>query len=177
MATTTVDSGSYLSGLSTKFSRGWADFRLGYAREPMKYSLLIAAVIILGLLVVYPIWLLFQFSIVDPKGGLTAANYIEVTQRKDLFNALLNTLLLGVLVPLGCLLLGLPMAWMVSRTNMPGKLFVRAFAGIAFVIPSFIGMIIQDALKTFDRSLQLLFRAALLFFVPLNQVIELIDKD
>ena len=141
MATTTVDSGSYLNGLSTKFSRGWADFRLGYAREPMKYSLLIAAVIILGLLVVYPIWLLFQFSIVDPKGGLTAANYIEVTQRKDLFNALLNTLLLGVLVPLGCLLLGLPMAWMVSRTNMPGKLFVRAFAGIAFVIPSFIGTI------------------------------------
>ena len=31
------------------------------------------------------------------------------------------------------------MAWLVSRTNMPGKLMVKAFAGIAFVIPSFIG--------------------------------------
>ena len=95
MATTTVDTGSVLGGLGAKFSRGWADFRLGYAREPMKYSLLIAAVIILALLVVYPVWLLFQFSIVDPKGGLTAANYVEVMQRKDLFTALLNTLLLG----------------------------------------------------------------------------------
>ena len=141
MATTTIDAGSFLNGLGARISQGWADFRLGYAREPMKYSLLFAAVIILGLLVIYPVWLLFQFSIVDPQGGLTAKNYVEVLQREDLFKALMNSLLLGVTVPLGCLLLGLPMAWMVSRTNMPGKLFVRAFAGIAFVIPSFIGTI------------------------------------
>ncbi len=139
--TTTVEPGSFLSGIGDRFLRGWADFRLGYAREPMKYTLLFAAVIILGMLVIYPVWLLFQFSIIDPKGGLTAQNYVEVMQRKDLFKALMNSLMLGVVVPAGCLLLGLPMAWMVSRTNMPGKLFVRAFSGIAFVIPSFIGTI------------------------------------
>ena len=66
--TTTVEPGSYLSGIGDRFLRGWADFRLGYAREPMKYTLLFAAVIILGMLVIYPVWLLFQFSIIDPKG-------------------------------------------------------------------------------------------------------------
>lgn len=141
MATTTIESGTIFNGIGVRIARGWADFRLGYVREPMKYSILIAAVVVLGLLVIYPVWLLFQFSIVDPKGGLTVRNYIEVLQRKDLFDALLNSLFLGVAVPLGCLTLGLPIAWMVSRTNMPGKLFVRAFAGIAFVIPSFIGTI------------------------------------
>ena len=45
--TTTVEPGSYLSGIGDRFVRGWSDFRLGYAREPMKYTLLFAAVIIL----------------------------------------------------------------------------------------------------------------------------------
>lgn len=139
MAITTAVAPSFLNGFGVRLSQGWADFRLGYAREPAKYTILFAAVVILGLLVIYPVWLLFHFSIVDPKGGFTAQNYMEVFQRKDLYDALMNTLMLGVLVPLGCLLLGLPMAWLVARTNMPGKLLVKAFAGIAFVIPSFIG--------------------------------------
>jgi iron(III) transport system permease protein len=142
MATTTVvEGGLSLNGLVAWFAHRWDGFRIGMAREPAKYTIMLTAVALLAALVIYPVYLLFEFSILTPKGELTIQNYVEVFTRKGLIEALMNSLMLGFFVPLGCLVLGLPMAWMVSRTNMPGKLFVRAFAGIAFVIPSFIGSI------------------------------------
>jgi len=109
--------------------------------EPLKYAVLVLSALFLIVLVAYPMFLLFKFSLLTKAGDFTFGNYIEAFDRPGLFRALKNSFILAIFVPIGCLGLGLPMAWAVSRTNMPFKLLIRALSGIAFVIPSFIGSI------------------------------------
>ena len=141
MATATWNGGgqlqSYMRTLDIKRREMAAEIR----HEPIKYVVLVLAAAFLIVLVAYPMFLLFKFSLLTKTGEFTFGNYIEAFDRPGLFRALKNSLILAVTVPVGCMALGLPMAWAVSRTNMPFKLLIRALSGIAFVIPSFIGSI------------------------------------
>ncbi|MFQ5658357.1 MAG: ABC transporter permease [Candidatus Methylomirabilales bacterium] len=141
MATTTGNGEGQLLGLIRKFELGLRDFKTEARHEPVKYIVMILCAVFLLGLVCYPMFLLFRFSLLSESGSLTLNNYFEVLDRPGLFRALKNSFILGIFVPIGCMALGLPMAWAVSRTNMPLKTLVRALSGIAFVIPSFIGSI------------------------------------
>ena len=46
-----------------------------------------------------------------------------------------------VYVTAGCLSVGVPLAWLVARTDVPAKLCLRAGIAVAFIIPSFINVI------------------------------------
>jgi iron(III) transport system permease protein len=141
MATTAIDSGRALSGLGRRVALGYEESLTTIRREPIKYIVILTAVAALAVLVCYPVYLLFEFSLYDDAGKFTLSNYWAVFTRDGLVSALMNSLILAFFVPLSCLLLGLPMAWFVSRTDMPFKGLVRAFAGIAFIVPSFIAVI------------------------------------
>jgi iron(III) transport system permease protein len=73
--------------------------------------------------------------------GYTLANYLAAFGDKLQLTALENSLLLGAGVAALAAVFGVPIAWAVSRTDMPGKDLVRLMVLGAFVIPPYLGAI------------------------------------
>jgi iron(III) transport system permease protein len=109
--------------------------------EPLTllWGLLAAA---LAFLVINPLLRLFASSLQDVEtGAWTLANYAIAYGRPRYVQALWNALMLGGCVTALCLVLAVPMAWAVSRTDMPGKGTVRLLIMAAFVTPPYLGAI------------------------------------
>ncbi|MDA7415970.1 iron ABC transporter permease [Xenophilus arseniciresistens] len=103
------------------------------------FGSLIAALIFL---VANPILRLVWDSIgVVDGAGVTLDHYIAAFGRSRHVQAMLNSLYLGGAVTLIALLLGVPLALAVSRTNMPGRGLAHLSVLAAFVMPNFLGAI------------------------------------
>jgi len=74
-------------------------------------------------------------------GALTLANYAKAFGHPRHLTALTNTALLGLAVSVACVLIAVPLAWGVSRTDMPMKNAVRVMVVAAFVLPPYLGAI------------------------------------
>jgi iron(III) transport system permease protein len=74
-------------------------------------------------------------------GRFTLANYAQAYGRLRHLQAILNSLELGIGVALLAGLFGVPLAWAISRTDMPAKGFVRLMVLGAFIIPPYLGAI------------------------------------
>jgi iron(III) transport system permease protein len=98
------------------------------------------ALLVAGL-IVYPLGLILVHSFQAEGGGAGLSQYRELLANRDVGAAAKMSSWLMLDVAIGCLALGVPLAWLVARTDMPGKVFVQAAAAIAFVIPSFINVI------------------------------------
>lgn len=109
--------------------------------EPLTLVWVLLAVV-LAFLVINPILRLVLSSLqaVDT-GDWTLANYTIAYGRPRYIQALWNALMLGVCVTALCLLLAVPMAWAVSRTDMPGKGVIKLMTLAAFVTPPYLGAI------------------------------------
>lgn len=102
----------------------------------------IAMIAILIFLIASPMVRLVVSSFQDPETGrLTWANYIEAYGRARHLQALWNTLVFGAGVAVLACLFGVPLAWAISRTDMPAKTFVRLMVFGAFIIPPYLGAI------------------------------------
>lgn len=69
------------------------------------------------------------------------ANYSAVFKNENTLKAIFNTLLLSTCVGFCCLLLGVPLSWLFSRTNLPFKQHFRSIFCLPYVIPPFVGAI------------------------------------
>jgi iron(III) transport system permease protein len=98
-------------------------------------------VLVLVVLVVNPLARLLWVSFQDADGGLTLANYASAYGRWRYVEALLNSLIVGLAVGALCLVFGVPMAWAVSRTDMPGKGLVWAAILGTFIVPNYLGAV------------------------------------
>ena len=91
------------------------------------------------------------FLIVVPVGGLLwkslelpatdgrgLDNYGEVLTRSSVLEAIFNSFWIGTATTIGALLIAVPFAFLVSRTDMPGRRFFRSVAVLTFAAPSFI---------------------------------------
>jgi iron(III) transport system permease protein len=109
--------------------------------EPsMLLWLLLAAVLIF--LVASPMVRLLVSSFQEPDTGrLTLANYRDAYFNVRHLEALGNSLVLGTGVALMAALFGVPIAWSISRTDMPAKGFVRVMVLGAFITPPYLGAI------------------------------------
>src|SRR5688500_2844218 len=97
-------------------------------------------VIILVVLVVHPLARLVIGSLIDPNtGALTFANFAAAYGRARYVAALGNSVMLGLAVTALCVAVAVPMAWAVSRTDMPGKTLVRVLTLGAFITPPYLG--------------------------------------
>jgi iron(III) transport system permease protein len=92
----------------------------------------------LAVLVAAPLAILL-YSAVRAPAGFTGAHFAEAfgeaIYRGPVWNSLVYATSVGVL----SVLVGAPMAWLVGRTDMPGKALVRTLTIAAFVTPSFLG--------------------------------------
>src|SRR2546425_564714 len=104
----------------------------------MKSTVLWASVTAaLAVLVLLPLgWLVVKSF--QTEAGLSLANYAAIGSQKAFRAATVNSLVFGVAASLIGLVLGAPMAWAVSRTNMPLRGLVRAGVLGAFVTPGFV---------------------------------------
>ncbi|GAB3761546.1 iron ABC transporter permease [Ramlibacter monticola] len=101
----------------------------------------LAAIAVLVFLVVNPLVRLFAVSFQDANGAFTLANYVGAYGRSRHIEALLNSLVLGVSAGALCLLFGVPMAWALSRTDMPCKGLVWIAILGTFIIPPYLGAV------------------------------------
>jgi iron(III) transport system permease protein len=98
-----------------------------------------ALALVLVLLVGNPLLRLIVISFQDASGAFTLGNYVEIVSRWRYIVGYRNSLALGFSVACLCLLLAVPMAWGVSRTNMPCKNLIQILVLATFVTPPFLG--------------------------------------
>lgn len=89
-------------------------------------------------LVVIPLVGLVWNSFSLPEGGRGFDNYGEVLSREDIWAAIRNSFVIAIGTTVGCLLLAVPFAYLVSRTDMPGRNFFRSVVVLTFAAPGFI---------------------------------------
>ena len=108
-------------------------------RSYVVWLLLIA---LLLLLVINPLARLLWASFQHPEtGAFTLENYVAAYGRWRHVEALVNSLVIGVAVALLCTVFGVPMAWAVSRTDMPAKGLVWAAVLGTFIMPNYLGAV------------------------------------
>ncbi|HET7848702.1 MAG TPA: iron ABC transporter permease [Pseudolabrys sp.] len=96
-----------------------------------------AAVVCLVILVVLPLCSLFIGSIRTPD-GLSFGFFREAASGRLYRQALINSLILGAWTGLFSVLIGVPLAWAISRTNVPAKPFIRVTATLSYLSPPFL---------------------------------------
>jgi len=100
----------------------------------------IGAVVVLAILVIVPIgWLLLISLQHVETGGFTLGNYVEAFTKSIYLRPIVNSFVLATSVATLAALIGTPLAWLIARTDMPGRSGLRALITAAFVTPSFIG--------------------------------------
>jgi iron(III) transport system permease protein len=116
--------------------RTWA----GRAHFGSRQVVLIATVVLLLILVVFPLFELLRRSFIAD-GHVSLANYATVLQDRANYAPFLNTLLLGALTVVCSLLIAVPAAWLIARSDVAAKQLVETLFVVPFIIPPFVGAI------------------------------------
>ncbi len=102
--------------------------------------ILLAAILVF--LVVNPLFQLVNTSLQEvDTGNFTLMNYVTAYSRPRYLTAMWNSVRLGFTVTAICLAFAVPMAWAVSRTDMPCKGLIRLLVLGAFITPPYLGAI------------------------------------
>ena len=106
------------------------------------WLLWIGIIAVLLFLVVSPfVYLVLTSFRAEGTGAFTLQNYITAYGRARYVDALFNSLKLGAGAALLAGALAVPLAWGVSRTNMPGRGFVRMLVLATFITPPYTGAV------------------------------------
>ena len=104
-----------------------------------------AAEIILGLsvavlvvVVAVPV-LLILFNAFFGGGAFNLEDVVKVLSEPDTYEALVNSLIIAGGATAGSTLIGVFFAWLVTRTDLPYKKFMKGMFLVPFMLPSFIG--------------------------------------
>jgi iron(III) transport system permease protein len=95
------------------------------------------AVVALVVLVVLPLLFLLLGSLRGEE-GLSLEHFTEALSGRLYLQALRNSFVLGAWTGLFSVVIGLPMAWAVSRTNVPGPALFRVTATLSYLSPPFL---------------------------------------
>jgi iron(III) transport system permease protein len=95
------------------------------------------SVLALAVLVVMPLTFLAWGSL-NTDGHLTLAHFRDAVSSRLYTQALRNSLILGISTAGLSVAVGLPLAWAVSRTNVPGKQFIHLTAIVSYLTPPFL---------------------------------------
>jgi iron(III) transport system permease protein len=98
-------------------------------------------IVALLLLVAFPLLKLLLVSLYTRAGVFTFGNYVAAYGRARYVDSLVNSLLLASETAAISVIFAAPMAWAISRTNMPGKGLVWGCVFGAFILPPYLGAI------------------------------------
>src|ERR1700724_619619 len=129
-----------MTTLAHSAGRGAFGRRLAFLEPSMALWIVLIAVLVF--LIASPMVRLALASFQEPETGrFTLANYVEAYGSLRHLRAVANSLELGLGVAVLAGLFGVPIAWAISRTDMPAKGFVRLMVFGAFITPPYLGAI------------------------------------
>jgi iron(III) transport system permease protein len=104
-----------------------------------------ACAVLLSWLVLYPLLVLLIGSLRTDlpmrPGAFTVANFTSLFASSENIEAILNTVVSSALATVLALLMGIPLAWVTSRTDAPGRRFFENVFVIPYYLSPFIGAI------------------------------------
>jgi iron(III) transport system permease protein len=106
-------------------------------RITLEHVVMAAAIVCLIVLVVLPLLSLLLGSVRGPE-GMSLDHFSEVLTGRLYVNALKNSLILGAWTGLFSLIIGLTLAWAVSRTDVPFKPLLQLTATLSYLSPPFL---------------------------------------
>src|SRR5687767_10790899 len=106
-------------------------------RIRLEHLVMGGAILCLIVLVVLPLLSLLVGSL-RGENGASLGNFGEVLTGRLYVTALKNSLVLGAWTGLFSLLIGVALAWAVSRTDVPGKGLIQVTASLAYLSPPFL---------------------------------------
>ncbi len=98
----------------------------------------LAAVALLVVLTAFPLGVLFHRSF-EREAQLSLQNYVEVFSAARNYQPIWDTVKLGLWTVLLAAVLGVPLAWVVARTNMPRRRILENLCLLPYMLPPFIG--------------------------------------
>src|SRR6188768_474707 len=107
----------------------------------------------LVLLIVLPLSWLALYSVTDKAGRVTLQNFVTLFSDPDFLDPLMTTAIIATTSALICCVVAAPMGWLVSRTDMPGRQFIRALVTASFVTPPFLGAVAWELLAAPNSGL------------------------
>ncbi len=99
------------------------------------------AIVTLLITVAYPLFMLVYRSLFTETGQFSLSAYEKIFYDPMTLEFTINTLVLGVLVTFFAVLIGVPLAWIVTRTDLPYKNVIKTLAVLPFIFPPYIGAI------------------------------------
>ncbi|MBQ9763078.1 MAG: iron ABC transporter permease [Phascolarctobacterium sp.] len=110
------------------------------SRINSKFIVISLSVLLLLYFVIFPMGVLLYDSVVLGT-SINFDNYREVYSQDVNWRALTNTINLSLLVMFASVLITFPLAWLVGRTDMPGKKNFRTLLVSSYMIPPYVGAI------------------------------------
>ncbi|MET0597564.1 MAG: ABC transporter permease subunit, partial [Mesorhizobium sp.] len=110
--------------------------------------------LLLTVLVALPLFWIFFYSFRSDSGGAaTLENFTALVTDPTLLQA--YGLAIGMALAVGVLscAVATPMAWLVARTDLPGRAFIRMLVTASFVTPPFLGAIAWEILAAPNSGL------------------------
>ena len=98
------------------------------------------SVLLLLYFVIFPMGILLFDSVVKD-GAINLENYRNVYSADVNWTALTNTVELSLMVMIASVIITFPLAWLVGRTDMPGKKGFRTLLVSSYMIPPYVGAI------------------------------------
>ena len=98
--------------------------------------ILLISIAVLVIFVAWPV-LLILFNAVD--GTFNSSDFYAVLTEPETFQALKNSLIIASMTTIGSTIVGTFFAWLVTRTDLPYKTFMKSLFLVPFMLPSFIG--------------------------------------
>ena len=105
------------------------------------------------MLIVLPLSWLAIYSVTDKANHLTLQNFVTLFTDPDFLDPLLTTAIIAISSAIICCAVAAPMGWLVSRTDMPGRQFIRALVTASFVTPPFLGAVAWELLAAPNSGL------------------------
>lgn len=110
------------------------------SRINSKFIVISLSVLLLLYFVVFPMGVLLYDSFVQD-GAINFENYRNVYSQNVNWRALTNTIQLSLGVMVASVIITFPLAWLVGRTDMPGKKMYRTLLVSSYMIPPYVGAI------------------------------------
>src|SRR2546430_5608116 len=108
---------------------------------------------VMMVLIVLPMSWLALFAFTDKARHPTLQNFVTLFSDPDFLDPLLTTAIIATVSATVCCIVAAPISWLVSRTDMPGRQFIRALVTASFVTPPFLGAVAWELLAAPNSGL------------------------
>ena len=107
-------------------------------RQPILLAAVVLTILLLLLFVIYPLLKILIFSLTDAEGNFSLANLGTILSTSRYLQVFGRTMLLGLVVSVLSTFIGYIFAYTITRTNVPGKRFLKTIATLPILSPPFI---------------------------------------